>query len=473
MSAPTRRHFALSLCGLPLSCQAALSAGLRQTTAPWAGPAVVAKVYLAAPDTHWPRAKLDLKQAAAEVETRLGEVERKHAGAIRFTGGRILTAPADIEPWAKALGAVDAVLIVPLSTPSVSVAPVADAAGVPCLCFSRPFAGHHWSGITGLRRQGRRLDVVASSTFGDLDPYVPIFRTIHHLRKSKMLIAARAFDPYKELTEGFHKQFGTSAAFLSYKDLEDAYARADERLAQQLAEEFTRSALRVVEPRPQEIRDALRFYLAAHQLLVRAEANLLTIDCFPGLLAKQLPAYPCVAFSKLNDEGLYGVCESDVRSSMTQLLVTSYSGMPGFVANPVFDAPRNEVTFSHCVAATRMKGINSASSPYLVRHHQETATGVAMQVIMPVREVITFGKFDTPHRFLVGSAEVTGVTTEVSGSVESESGCHTKIRTRVADAQKWLENFTGGLHRVVFYGDHVAGIERMGRLMGFEVVREV
>jgi hypothetical protein len=29
------------------------------------------------------------------------------------------------------------------------------------------------------------------------------------------------------------------------------------------------------------------------------------------------------------------------------------------------------------------------------------------------------------------------------------------------------------LHRVIFYGDHVAAIERMGRLMGFQVVREI
>lgn len=36
-----------------------------------------------------------------------------------------------------------------------------------------------------------------------------------------------------------------------------------------------------------------------------------------------------------------------------------------------------------------------------------------------------------------------------------------------------LGNYSGGLHRVIFYGDHVRTIERMGRLMGFDVVREM
>jgi hypothetical protein len=468
----TRRHFALSVCGLPLTLPSPSFARVSAGEGPWAGPAVVAKVYLAAAETHWPRTKLDLKQAAAEVEAKLAEVERKHAGVIRFTGGKTLMTAAEVEPWARSLGEVDAVLIVPLSTPSVGVAPVVDAAGAPCLCFSRPFAGHHWSGIAALRKQGRRVELLASSTYGDLDPYVPIFRAIHHLRKSKILISARSFDPYKQLMDGFHKQFGTSAAFLSYQDLKEAWARADERLAKTQAEEFARGALRIVEPKPREIHDALRFYLAAHDLLAHEKANAITIDCFPGLLGKQLPAYPCVAFSKLNDEGLYGVCESDLRSTMTQIMVTSYSGVPGFVANPVFDPGRHEVAFSHCVAATKMKGINGPSFPYLLRDHQETDEGVAMQVIMPVRETITVGKFEDARRFLLATAEVTGTTAEVSGTPDAEVGCHSKIRTRVPNAQKWAENYTGGLHRVIFYGNHVAAIERMGRMLGFEVIRE-
>jgi len=149
------------------------------------------------------------------------------------------------------------------------------------------------------------------------------------------------------------------------------------------------------------------------------------------------------------------------------------TGMPGFVSDPVFDTSRSEVSHAHCVAATRMKGIGGPSSPYLVRSHLETAEGAVMQVLMPSGETITVGEFADPRKFLVSTAEVTGTTAEVTGSPDAELGCRSKIRTRVTDAQKWLETYSSGLHRVIFYGNHVAAIERAGRLGGFEVVKEM
>jgi hypothetical protein len=90
---------------------------------------------------------------------------------------------------------------------------------------------------------------------------------------------------------------------------------------------------------------------------------------------------------------------------------------------------------------------------------------VSLQVEMPVRETITCAKFANPNTFLISTGEVTA-------NVDDKRGCRTKIVTRVADARKMAEGYTGGLHRVLFYGDHVQAVERMGRLMGFRTVRE-
>jgi hypothetical protein len=468
----TRRRFGFSLCGLPLSSLLPVAA---QTAAPqpWDEPALVARAYLTSPQVHWPRPTLDVAKEVAEVDARLTEVERKHPSQFRFTAGQTLKTDADIEVWAKTLRDVDAVLLIPVSTPSVSIPKVLDAAGVPGLCFSRPYAGHHWSSIANLRKSGRRVDILATSSYGDLDQYAPVFRTIRHLRKSKMIVAADNTGRYQGLADGFGRQFGTSFEFMGYGDLKTAFDRANASEAQRAADEFTRNALRVVEPSSREIHDALRFYLAVQDIMGRVKANALTVDCFPGLLAKKMPAYPCISWSQLNDRGLYGVCEGDIRSTMTQILVTGFSGMPGFVSDPVFDTSRNEVIHAHCVAATRMKGIRNAPAPYLIRNHLETNEGAVLQVLMPVGETITVAEFADPRKVLVSTAEVTGTTSEVTGSPDADGGCRSKIRTRVTDAQKWLENYSAGLHRVIFYGDHVAAIERMGRLLGYEVIREV
>lgn len=459
----TRRQFGLSVCSIPLSLPlAAQNAG----AAPWNAPATVARVYLAAPKVHWPKPTLDVDAEVREVEARLAEVGRKHTGNVRFTGGEVLRTQEEVRPWLARMGKIDGVLIVPVSQPTPPLNALVDALEVPGLFFSRPYATHAWSTIAALRKSGKKLDVVASSSYGDLDPYMRMFRTAHHVRHSKVLVGAATPRGRDAIAAAYSKHFGTTFQFVTGSEFRQAFDAADERAAQKETEAFVRGALRVVEPSPKEIHDGVRFYLALQNMLIQEKANALTIDCFGTLAANTLPGYPCIAWSKFNDVGLYGVCEGDLHSTMTQMLVTSYSGMPGFVSDPVFDVSRNEVIHAHCVSATKMKGIHGPASPYILRNHLETNEGAVVQVLMPSGETITVARFTEPAKLLVSTAEVTG-------PVDSDRGCRSQIRTRVSDAEKWLQNFTGGLHRVIFYGDHVQAIERMGRLMGFQVVREI
>jgi L-fucose isomerase-like protein len=342
--------------------------------------------------------------------------------------------------------------------------------------FSRPYAGHDWTNAAALAQRGMKLDVVASSDFGDLDPYVSLFRTIHHLRHSKVLLVSRA--EARPAAEGYAEQFGTTFAHPTYLDLKAAYEAVDAGKAARLADDFIQSAAKVVEPTRDEIVDSLRLYVALQEVMKKESANAIAIDCLGGFGRRELPAYPCVAFSKLNDAGLYGVCECDLESTMTQLLVTSFSGKPGFVSDPVFDTSRNDVIHAHCVSATRLQGIGGEASPYIVRSHLEDHKGVSMQVLAPGGDAVTVAKFADPNRLLVSTGEATG-------NVDNPRGCRTKIRTRVKDARKLLEGWSAALntgpampgtrdllHRVVFYGDHVESIERLGRLMGFDVIHE-
>jgi len=459
----TRRQFGLSLCGLPF---ATAWAAQEFASMPWNEPAVVAKVYLAAEKAHWPKPTLDAAADIKEVEARLAEVQRMHAGRVRFTGGDILRADADVKSWLARMGDIDGVLIVPVTQPTPALAALVGALPVPAVFLSRPYASHAWSAIAGYQKAGRKIDVVASSSYGDLDPYMQAFRTVRHLRKSKVLVGTAAPGGRKAQAEALSKHFGTTFQFVTGNEFREAFDAVPVRRAQEEADRFTRGALRVLEAKPQEVLDGVRFYLGLLEMLKREKANAITIDCFGTMKANTLPGYPCIAWSKFNDAGLYGVCEADLNSAMTQMLVTSYTGMPGFVSDPVFDISRNEVIHAHCVSATKMKGLNAPASPYIIRNHLETNEGAVVQVLMPSQEIITVGRFAGPAQFLVSTAEVTG-------PVDSDRGCRTQIRTRVANAEKWLRSYQAGLHRVIFYGDHVRSIELMGRLMGFSVVHEM
>lgn len=457
----TRREFGACLCALPL-----FSKTLDDwADASWNQPATVARVYLGAPQPHWPKPTLNLDDERAQIEQELGDVARKNAHVVRFTGGELLRTPEQVRPWLAQFGGVDGLLAIPLAQPTPPLRALVENAPAPVLFFSRPYATHAWSSVAAMRQEDRKIDVIATSSYGDLDPYLKAFRTVHHLRNSKVLVGAATPGSRQQTADAFAERMGVQFQFVTGSAFRDAFESTNARLAAEEAARFTQAALRVVEPSPKEIGDGVRFYVAILDMMKAQKANAVTIDCFGTMAASTLPGYPCIAFSKLNDAGLYGVCEGDLASTMTQMLVTSFAGVPGFVSDPVFDISRNEVIHAHCVAATKMKGPHGPSSPYIIRNHLETNEGAVLQVLMPVGEKITVGRFASPTRFLISTAEVTG-------TVDSDRGCRTQIRTRVDNAQKWLRGYTAGLHRVIFYGDYVEDVERLGRLMGFEVVHE-
>lgn len=454
----TRRDFVLCLGATALPLPAAAAEG------PWSGPATVHKVYLANPKPTWPYPDIDFKREMAGIDGRLADLEAKHPGVVRFTGGRLLLPDSDIGAWIQSTAGADAILVMDLSTSTGPQFEALSKLDTPLLLFQRPLTSWAFMNFSDYIRRGKRADMINSSEYADLVPHLYMLRAMRHVAKSKVLVVrppVTGAAPYQAWSE----QFGTRVEMPPYAEFREAYERTSVGLAREAADEFRKGALRVVEPKPAEIADSARFYLAALDVLRRREANALTIDCLGGFRRGDLPAYPCVAFSKLNDAGMYGVCEADFQSTMTQLLVTSYSGKPGFVSDPTFDTSRNEVIHAHCVSATRLRGLGAEPSPYIVRTHMEDEKGVSLQVEMPVRETITCGKFADPKTFLVSTGEVTA-------NLDDRRGCRTKIVTRVADARKMAEGFTGGLHRVIFYGDHSQAIERMGRLMGFKTVRE-
>jgi hypothetical protein len=467
----TRRRFMLaSSAALSLPGRAQVP-----PAAPWNGPAIVRKVFLAGTPS-WPRPDLDLNAEAASIEAQLAELQKRYPGQIAFTGGEIIRTPADMDAWLAQPDPSDAVLAFPMVTITLPHLRKLVATNKPVLMFSVPYNGHDWTHGAAYMQQGARLQLIASSDLTAIDPYVPLLRTIHHLKHSKVLLVSQPQSRPK--TEPYTQQFGTAFGFPAYTDLGAAYEAAGLPEATALAGEFIRSAAKVVEPTRDEIIRSLRLHLGIRELMRRENANAIAIDCLGGFGRKELPAYPCISFSKLNDAGLYGVCENDLESTMTQLLVTSFSRRPGFVSDPVFDTSRNEVIHAHCVSATKLKGIDGEPSPYQVRSHLEDHKGASMQVLAPSGEPVTVAKFAGASRLMLSSGEAIG-------NVDHERGCRTKIRTRVRDGEallaSWSATLTAGpgmpgtrdlLHRVVFYGDYRKEILRLSHLLGFKVVDE-
>jgi L-fucose isomerase-like protein len=176
-------------------------------------------------------------------------------------------------------------------------------------------------------------------------------------------------------------------------------------------------------------------------------------------------AYPCLGFVRLNNMGMAGVCEADLKSTMTQLIFTYLAGVPGFVTDPVFDYSNSTIIHAHCVAATQMEGPGTKTSKYHIRSHLEDGRGVSLMVKMPINRPVSMAR-------LIGTDTMLFSTGEAVDSPFVDRGCRTKLTMKVKNIEKFLEQWSCGLHRVVFYGDHERDIRRYCRFAQLRLLQE-
>jgi hypothetical protein len=163
--------------------------------------------------------------------------------------------------------------------------------------------------------------------------------------------------------------------------------------------------------------------------------------------------------------GSGGICESDMQSTMTHLIFSSLVGRPGFVTDPCFDYSNNTILHAHCVSATKMLGPNGPSSPYIIRSHLEDNRSAVLQVKLPVGHKVSMAK-------LVGDDLMLFSTGDAIDSPLVDRGCRTKVAVRVERPERFMEGWSCGLHRVIFYGDHTRDLERFCRFAGVRLHRE-
>jgi len=179
----------------------------------------------------------------------------------------------------------------------------------------------------------------------------------------------------------------------------------------------------------------------------------------------KVDAYPCLSWFELLNQGSTGVCESDLQSATTCLLLRFLTGRPGYVSDPVVDTSTDEVIYAHCVATNRVFGPEGKANKYIIRSHAEDRKGASVQSLMPVGEPVTTLRLCADEGQVVLHS---GVTTR---NIDEAKACRTKIAART-DARQLLRNWTQGWHRVTVYGDCRKDILNLSQLLGLSVIEE-
>ena len=343
--------------------------------------------------------------------------------------------------------------------------------GRPTAVFAAPYSGHGWVGFGQLQQQplGAKLECFLTSDYTQLAVAIRPFRAIHHLSEARILnVTTRSFEPYaKQMKE----RFGTDIKRIDLETVIRAYNAVDDRQAQAETDRWIRAAEKVVEPSRNDIFKSCKLALAFEDLLAAEEATVMTVDCYGTMWDKtiKLPAYPCIGFCRLNDMGLGGICESDLRSAMTHIILQGLTGKPGFISDPTVDESNNSIILAHCLGSTRMDGPDGPAAPYKIRTVMERKEGVTPQVEMRVGQRVT-------QAILIGAESLlyfTGEIIDAPVSLADDRGCRCKIAVRVdGDVTTLWKNWSNGLHRQTVYGDIVKDMERFCRYKDIQLVNE-
>jgi hypothetical protein len=73
---------------------------------------------------------------------------------------------------------------------------------------------------------------------------------------------------------------------------------------------------------------------------------------------------------------------------------------------------------------------------------------------------------------LIGTDTLLFATGDATDSPFVETGCRTKLTMKVQNPERFIENWSCGLHRVVFYGDHTPDIRRFCRFARVRLLHE-
>ncbi|UCE99189.1 MAG: twin-arginine translocation signal domain-containing protein [Planctomycetota bacterium] len=426
-------------------------------------PVNIRTIYLAKPVPTWPKPNLDVHAEIARLEKHLADTERQ-LGDVKFVGGDLLRIAADAEKLAGNIGDVEGLLVFNLtSTVGHLLARLVDT-GRPTVLFSQLYSGHDWAGVASMQKQGKKVVVLATSDYSEIAEATALMRVPAWLQQTRIVYINNGGIGAERAKE-FKEKLGVEVISVDHRRLNEAYQGVDKKAAEAEAGQWIRNAEKVVEPTREEIVKSSRLYLAMKLIMQQEQARAITINCLGLFRQKNLPAYPCLGFCKLNDLGLVGACEADMDSTLTMLIFGYAFGVPGFISDPVIDTATNTVVHAHCVSATKMNGSTGPRCPYIIRSHMEDDDGASLQVKHRVGQVITAAKLVNLDTMLISTGKITG-------NPDIDRGCRTKIATEVADARKILDNYRGGLHRVIFYGEHVQSIKHLAALMGLKVVEE-
>ncbi len=231
-----------------------------------------------------------------------------------------------------------------------------------------------------------------------------------------------------------------------------------------MAEEYVTQAISLSGPTEQDVRNGLKSYLVARNILEKEEGDAITMDCL-GAVGPTSVSLPCIAWSKMLDDGIPAACEADLGACVSHALVLYLFDRPGFQQDPVPETTRDCLIGAHCTCPTRLNGVDRDPEPFFLSHHHGNRDAVPVPTWrvgqrMTSADILLGNKEKAPEMIISAGTVVENISVPPSG------GCVVSVMVKLDD----VDNYLGypGFHQIFFYGDYKKQLREYCKLYGIE-----
>lgn len=231
-----------------------------------------------------------------------------------------------------------------------------------------------------------------------------------------------------------------------------------------MANEYMRRARQRIDATRQDVINGLKSYYVAGRLLEREGGDAISMDCL-GALGHIEVSLPCIAWSRMNDDGIPAACEADTGAVASHVMVNYLFDRPGFQQDPVADTIDDTVIGAHCSCPTRLNGYDQRPEPFDIKHHHGNRDAVPRTIWRLGQRVTSIdllpGRQGGASTVLISAGTVTD-----NMEVPPSGGCVVSVKVKF-DGDHPVLSFPG-FHQIFFYGDYAKQTKEFCQLCGFE-----
>lgn len=233
-----------------------------------------------------------------------------------------------------------------------------------------------------------------------------------------------------------------------------------------MADDYMRRARRRTGATRQDVINGVKSYYVAGKILEAEQADAITMDCL-GALGKIDVSLPCIAWSRMNDDGIPAACEADYGAAASHIMTQYLFGRPGFQQDPVADTADDSIIGAHCSCPTKLNGFDQGPEAFDLLHHHGNRDAVP-------RTLWRQGQRVTSIDLLPGKADGTAASQVLISAgtvienidVPPSGGCVVSVKAKFDGNQEVLS--FPGFHQIFFYGDYKHQVKDFCQLCKFD-----